>query len=75
MCRRVGLSTLGGNLAALQLLAFVFAAEPGVQLRLRQELGGSSLVCVCVYTCTYICILCTLFTVSHCPFMCPHSHL
>lgn len=56
MCRRVGLSTLGGNLAALQLLAFVFAAEPGVQLRLRQELGGSSLVCVCV------CVVNTLYT-------------
>lgn len=27
MCSRAGLSTLGGNLAALQLLAFVFAAE------------------------------------------------
>lgn len=31
MCSRVGLSTLGGNLAALQLLALVFAAKPGVQ--------------------------------------------
>lgn len=30
-----GLSRFGGNLAALGLLAFVFAGEPGAQLRLR----------------------------------------
>lgn len=54
MGSRAGLSRFGGNLAAPGWLAFVFAAEPGAQLRLRLRIwrvplrGYACVVRLCV---------------------------